>query len=96
MFNPFCLFKINKLVKSQIEWQSKKLQIQGAQFACLVARTGKDSFFLLRTNTCLSAVVGCVPRALRNEAYLLYAAVTKDAAERRSWTFYKAIKIKAL
>jgi len=65
MFNPSCVFKINKLVKSQIGWQSKKLQIQGAQI-------------------------------LRNEAYLRYAAVTKDAAERRSWTFYKAIKIKAL
>ncbi len=30
---------------------------------------------------------------LRNEAYLYYAAVTKDAAQRRSWTFYKAVKI---
>jgi hypothetical protein len=29
---------------------------------------------------------------LRNEAYLLYAAVTKDAAERRSWTFCEAVK----
>ncbi len=29
---------------------------------------------------------------LRNEAYLQYAAVTKDAAQRRSWTFYEAIK----
>jgi len=29
---------------------------------------------------------------MRNEAYIRYAAVTKDAAERRSWTFYKAIK----
>ncbi|MEA2013739.1 MAG: enoyl-CoA hydratase-related protein, partial [Thermodesulfobacteriota bacterium] len=28
---------------------------------------------------------------LRNEEYLRYTAVTKDAAERRSWTFYKAI-----
>ncbi|MEA3471578.1 MAG: hypothetical protein U9R24_07660, partial [Thermodesulfobacteriota bacterium] len=46
--------------KVDIRWQSKKLQIQGAQ-------------------------------VLRNEAYLPYAAVTKDAAQRRSWTFYKAI-----
>jgi hypothetical protein len=30
---------------------------------------------------------------LRNEAYLQYAAVTKDAAQRRSWTFYEAVKI---
>ena len=29
---------------------------------------------------------------LRNEAYLWYAAVTKDAAERGSWTFYEAVK----
>ena len=29
---------------------------------------------------------------LRNEAYLSYAAVMKDAAQRRSWTFYEAIK----
>jgi hypothetical protein len=44
-----------------MRWQSKKLQIQGAQI-------------------------------LRNEAYLLQsAAVTKDAAQRRSWTFYEAI-----
>jgi hypothetical protein len=28
---------------------------------------------------------------LRNEAYLLYAAVTKDAAQHRSWTFYEAV-----
>jgi len=47
--------------KVKIRWQSKKLQIQGAQ-------------------------------VLRNEMYLWYIAVTKDAAERRSWTFYKAVK----
>jgi len=29
---------------------------------------------------------------LRNEAYLQYAAVTKGAEQRRSWTFYEAIK----
>ena len=72
----------------KIRWQSKKLQIQGAQI-------------------------------LRNEAYLQYAAVTKDAAQRSpsallravspstllrtvslsnglsngSWTFYEAIII---
>jgi len=58
-----------------IRWQSKKLQIQGAQL-------------------------------LRNEAYLQYAAVTKNAAQRSpsaslrtvsmsngSWTFYEAIII---
>ncbi len=28
---------------------------------------------------------------LRNETYLRYAAVTKDAAERRSWTFYEVV-----
>jgi hypothetical protein len=49
--------------KVKIRWQSKKLQIQGAQI-------------------------------LRNEAYLQYAAVTKDAAQRRSWTFYEAIKVR--
>ena len=26
-----------------------------------------------------------------NEAYLPYAAMTKDVAQRRSWTFYEAI-----
>jgi hypothetical protein len=26
------------------------------------------------------------------ESYLLYVAMTKDAAQRRSWTFYEAIK----
>jgi hypothetical protein len=31
-------------------------------------------------------------QTLRNEAYLWYAAVTKDAAQRRSWTFYEAVK----
>jgi hypothetical protein len=29
---------------------------------------------------------------LRNEAYLSYAAVTRDAAQRRYWTFYEAIQ----
>jgi hypothetical protein len=47
--------------KVKIRWQSKKLQIQGAQI-------------------------------LRNKAYLQYAAMTKDAAQRRRWTFYEAIK----
>jgi len=28
---------------------------------------------------------------LRNEVYLLYAAVTKDAVERRSWTFDEVV-----
>jgi hypothetical protein len=50
--------------KVKIRWQSKKLQIQGAQI-------------------------------LRNEAYLQYAAVTKDVAQHRSWTFYEAINIQA-
>jgi hypothetical protein len=27
------------------------------------------------------------------EAYFLYAAMTRDAAQRRSWTFYEAINI---
>jgi hypothetical protein len=30
-------------------------------------------------------------QVLRNEPYLWYAAVMKDAAQRRSWTFYEAI-----
>ena len=30
---------------------------------------------------------------MRNERYLRYVAVTKDAAERRSWTFYEAVNI---
>jgi len=47
--------------EGNIRWQSKKLQMQGAQI-------------------------------LRNEAYVWYAAVTRDAAQRRSWTFYEAIK----
>jgi hypothetical protein len=29
---------------------------------------------------------------LRNEAYLLYVAMTKDEAQRRRWTFYEAVK----
>jgi hypothetical protein len=32
-------------------------------------------------------------QSLRNEAYLPYDAVTKDAAQRRRWTFYEAINI---
>ena len=55
--------RINVMIsyKVKIRWQSKKLQIQGAQI-------------------------------LRNEAYLQYAAMTKDVAQRRSWTFFEAIK----
>ncbi|MFQ6078649.1 MAG: hypothetical protein ACE5NJ_05875, partial [Thermodesulfobacteriota bacterium] len=49
--NPILMISL----KVKIRWQSKKLQIQGAQ-------------------------------RLRNKAYLQYAAVTKDAAQRRSWT----------
>jgi hypothetical protein len=30
---------------------------------------------------------------LRNEAYIEHAAMTKDAAHRRYWTFYEAINI---
>ena len=30
---------------------------------------------------------------LRNKAYLLYAAVTKDAARHRNWTFYEAVNV---
>ncbi len=30
-------------------------------------------------------------RILRNEAYLLYVAMTKDEAQRRRWTFYEAV-----
>ena len=29
----------------------------------------------------------------RNEAYLQYAAMTKDEAQRRRWTFYEAVKL---
>lgn len=29
---------------------------------------------------------------MRNETYLRYAAVTRDAAEHKSWTFYEAVK----
>jgi len=32
-------------------------------------------------------------RILRNEAYLQYAAMTKDEAERSSWTFYEAVNV---
>ena len=30
-------------------------------------------------------------RILRSEAYFSYAAMTKDEAQRRYWTFYEAI-----
>ncbi len=30
---------------------------------------------------------------MRNEAYLSYAAVMKDAEQRRYWTFYEVVKI---
>ncbi len=30
-------------------------------------------------------------RILRNEAYLSYVGMTKDEAQRRRWTFYKAV-----
>jgi hypothetical protein len=29
-------------------------------------------------------------RVLRNEAYILYVAMTKEDAQRRRWTFYEA------
>ncbi len=29
---------------------------------------------------------------LRNETYLQYVAMTKDEAQRSSWTFYEAVK----
>jgi len=32
------------------------------------------------------------PQTPRNEAYLSYAVVTRDAAQRRYWAFYDAIK----
>ncbi len=32
---------------------------------------------------------------LRNEAYLSYAAVTKDEAQRSRWTFYKVVSLNA-
>jgi carbon storage regulator len=34
------------------------------------------------------------PQIPRNEAYLSYAAVTRDEAQRRYWTFYDAINYK--
>jgi len=30
----------------------------------------------------------------RNEAYISYAAVTRNAAQRRSWIFYEAVNCK--
>ena len=33
---------------------------------------------------------------LRNEAYLWYAAVTRDAVQCSSWTFYEAIKLQTV
>ncbi len=33
---------------------------------------------------------------LRDEAYLQYASMTKDAAQHRSWTFYEAVKVKQM
>jgi hypothetical protein len=38
-------------------------------------------------------LVGGGVSTLRNEAYLLYVAMTKDEAQRRRWTFYEAVKI---
>ncbi len=32
-------------------------------------------------------------RRLRNEAYFSYAAMTKDEAQRRRWTFYEAVRL---
>ena len=32
-------------------------------------------------------------QVLRREAYLWYVAVTKDAVQRRSWTFYEAVRV---
>ncbi len=49
----------------RIRRQSKRLQVQGAQF-------------------------------LRNEATLKIAAMTEDAARRRNWTFYEAVKFRRI
>jgi len=54
------------------------------------APPGKEHYIYIAS---LRAAPGQGAQILRNEAYLRYAAVTKDAAERRSWTFYKAIRI---
>jgi hypothetical protein len=59
----FLSFTGNSPVKKvKIRWQSKKLQIQGAQI-------------------------------LRNDAYLQYAAVTKDAAQRSPSTLLRAVSM---
>jgi hypothetical protein len=66
---------------------------QGAQCVCLVAHTGKDSLFSKkRLVALLLQVSGMRSRSLRNEAYFAYAAVTKDAAQRRIRTFYGAVR----
>lgn len=35
-------------------------------------------------------------RILRNEAYLLYVAMTKDEAQRSRWIYYEAVKFDVL
>jgi len=54
------------------------------------APPGKEHYVYIAS---LRDAPGQGAQILRNEAYSRYAAVTKDAAERRSWTFYKAITV---
>lgn len=48
--------------KSKHEAVQKCPHARHPTFACLVARTGKDSFVLLRYKACLSADHVCTPR----------------------------------
>jgi hypothetical protein len=50
----------------------------------------KEHYFYIAS---LRDAPGQGAQILRNETYLWYAAVTKDAAQRRSWTFYEAINL---
>jgi hypothetical protein len=52
------------------------------------APPGKEHYFYTAS---LRDAPGQGAQILRNEVYLRYAAVTKDAVQRRSWTFYEAI-----
>jgi len=52
------------------------------------APPGKEHYVYIAS---LRNAPGQGAQILRNETYLRYAVVTKDAAERRSWIFHKAI-----
>ena len=57
------------------------------------APPGKEHYVYIAS---LRNAPGQGAQILRNESYIRYVAVTKDAAQRRSWTFNKTINVWAI